>query len=158
MNHLKSCVVLITTCVLFSGCEYLEKHVYLKNVAFEVDPDANNGDAFVCNIVVPYYDDLNQILKSMDAKTYFTQLEDMKKKYKDSIEIFSYDIIPGKNKPSKRIEPRSRFKAKGAYIFAKYSSPGRYAETIGLYPKLLVQLKRDRMELNYDFRLKDWKK
>ena len=57
----------------------------------------------------------------MDAQTYFTQLEDLKKTYKDSLEIFTYDIIPGKNKTSKKIEPRSRFKAKGAYIFAKYS-------------------------------------
>ena len=150
-------IVLITICYLLSGCEYLEKHVLLRNIAFEVDPDANKGNAFVCNIAVPYSEDLNQRLKSMDAQTYFTQLEDLKKTYKDSLEIFTYDIIPGKNKLRKRIEPRSRFKAKGAYIFAKYCSPGKYAETIGLYPKLLVQMKKDRMELKYDFKLKDWK-
>ena len=157
MYQLKRHIVLITMCFLLSGCEYLEKHVFLRNVAFEVDPDANNGNAFVCNITVPYSEDLNQRLKSMDAQTYFTQLETLKKTYKDSLEIFTYDIIPGKNKRSKKIEPRSRFKAKGAYIFAKYCSPGKYAETIGLYPKLLVQMKKDRMELKYDFKLKDWK-
>ena len=158
MYQIKRHVVLITICFLLSGCEYLEKHVLLRNIAFEVDPDANKGDAFVCNIAVPYSEDLNQRLKSMDAQTYFTQLEDLKKTYKDSLEIFTYDIIPGKNKLSKKVEPRSRFKAKGAYIFAKYSSPGRYSETIGLYPKLLAKMKRDRMEIQYDFDLKDWKK
>ena len=158
MNYVKSYVVLITTCIILSGCEYLEKHVYLRSVAFEVEPDANNGDAFVCNITIPYSEDLNQRLKSMDSKTYFTQFDDLKRTYKDSLEIFTYDIIPGKNKLSRKIEPKSRFKAKGAYIFAKYSSQGRYSETIGLYPKLLVQMKKDRMELNYDFKLKYWKK
>ena len=158
MYQIKWHIVLITMCFLLSGCEYLEKHVFLRNVAFEVDPDANNGSAFVCNIAVPYSEDLNQRLKSMDAQTYFTQLETLKKTYKDSLEIFTYDIIPGKNKLSKKVEPRSRFKAKGAYIFAKYSSPGRYSETIGLYPKLLAKMKRDRMDIQYDFDLKDWKK
>ncbi len=145
-------------CFLLSGCEYLEKHVFLKSVAFEVDPDANRGDAFVCNIVIPYSEDLNNRLKSMDAQTYFTELENLKKTYKDSLEIFSYDIIPGKNKLSKKVEPKSRLKAKGAYIFAKYSSQGKYAEKIGLYPKLLVHMKQDRMVLRYDFDKEEWKK
>ncbi len=158
MCKLQSYVVFITTCVLLSGCDTLEKHVYIRNVAFEVDHDANRGSAFVCNITIPYSEDLNQRLKNMDAQSYFTQLEELKRTYKDSIEIFTYDIIPGKNKTSKKIEPRSRFKAKGAYIFAKYSSPGRYSETIGLYPKLLVHMRQDRMELDYDFKLSDWKK
>lgn len=162
MNYLKwHIVVIFTVCFLLSGCELftaLKKYVYLHSVAFEVDYDANSGDAFVCNIAIPYSDDLNNRLRSMDAQTYFTQLEDLKTTYKDSLEIFTYDIIPGKNKLSKRVEPRSRFKAKGAYIFAKYSSPGRYSETIALYPKLLVQMKRDRMILRYDFDFKEWQK
>lgn len=156
MNYLKWHIVILAICFLLSGCEYLTKYVYLQSVAFEVDPEANRGDAFVCNIVIPYSDDLNNRLKSMDAQTYFTQLEDLKKTYKDSLEIFTYDIIPGKNKLSKKVEPRSRFRAKAAYIFAKYSSPGRYSETIGLYPKLLVHMKRDRMILRYDFSAQEW--
>lgn len=151
-------MAVLAVCFFTTGCEYLEKHIILQKVAFEVDPYANRGEPFVCHIVISYYDDLNNRLKSMDAQSYFTELEELKKKYKDSLEIFSYDIIPGKNKPSKAIEPRSRSKAKGAYIFARYSSQGKYAETVGRYPKLLVHMKQDRMICRYDLDTSEWKK
>ena len=149
---------IIALIVFLTACEEIERHVILRQIDFEVDPQANKGEAFVCHLVVPYSIDLDQRLRGMDAQTYFTQLTDLQKTYKDTLEIFRYDLIPGKNKLNQKVEPRSRFRAKGAYVFAKYSSPGRFAERIGLYNKILVQFSSHKMELQNDFNLKKWTK
>lgn len=146
-------VSLITIHLMFCcGCSNSERKVFVRRVDFEVDPKANKGSPFVCNIVVPYSSDLVQKLHGMDAPTYFTQLPELRRLYKDKLEIFSYDIIPGKSKVNQKIEPRSRTKAYGAYIFAKYSVNGKFAERLGLNRKIIVKFEEYKMTI-YDGKL-----
>lgn len=128
--------------------------VWLKRVDFEVDPQANRGTSFVCHITVAYSQDLLEKLKGMnDAKVYFEQVEALKKTYKDSIEIFKFDMIPGRNQLNRPITLRSYTKAKGAFIFAKYTTPGKYMENIGLAKTLTVNFLPNKMELHSDINL-----
>ena len=135
-----------------------QRYVLLKQIDFEVDPNANNGQAFACHIVVPYGVDLGDQLKTMDSQSYFTKLSEIEKHYKDSIEIFKYDIIPGKNQISKSIEPKSRTKARGVYLFAKYTGQGNFSENIGLAKKILVQFQQHKMEVQFDTTFKKFQK
>ena len=128
--------------------------VWLRKVDFEVDPQANRGSSFVCHITVAYSQDLLDKLKGMsDAKVYFEQVESLKKTYKDSIEIFKFDMIPGKNQLDKQIKLRSYIRAKGAFIFAKYTTPGKYMESVGLAKSLTVHFLPNKMELHSDINL-----
>ena len=128
--------------------------VWLRKVDFEVDPQANRGSSFVCHITVAYSQDLLEKLKGMsDAKVYFEQVESLKKTYKDSIEIFKFDIIPGRNQLDRQIKLRSYTKAKGAFIFAKYTTPGKYMENVGMAKTLTVEFLPNKMELHSDINL-----
>lgn len=140
---------IIGVAICLCGCSSLERKVFVKRVDFEVDPKANKGNPFVCHIVVPYSSDLVVKLHGMDAQTYFTQLSELQRLYKDKLEIFSYDIIPGKSRLKEKITPRSRTKAFGAYIFAKYTVNGKFAERLGLNKKILVKFEEYKMTI-YD--------
>ena len=144
--------ILFYAVTFFCGCSDLERKVFVRRIDFEVDPKANKGNPFVCNVVVPYSPDLVQKLHGMDAQTYFSQLPELRRLYKDKLEIFSYDIIPGKSKVKQKIEPRSRTKAYGAYIFAKYSVNGKFAERLGLNSKIIVKFEEYKMTI-YDGKL-----
>ena len=122
--------------------------VWLKKVDFEVAPDANNRQAFVCHIVVAYSTDLANRLQGMDSQGYFTNVASLEKTYKDSIEIFKYDMIPGRNKLDQKIKLRSYSKAKCAFLFAKYLTPGKFMENIGSSPTLVVRFLAYKMEVS----------
>ena len=128
--------------------------VWLRKVDFEVDPQANRGSSFVCHITIAYSQDLFEKLRGMsDAKVYFEQVESLKKSYRDSIQIFQFDMIPGKNQLGKEIKLRSYSKAKGAFISAKYTTPGKYMENIGVARTLTVKFLPNKMELHPDISL-----
>jgi hypothetical protein len=123
-----------------------ETIVWLKNISFQVDPKANNGSPFVCHVVVPYSKDLKDRLVSMDSKAYFNNIDRIEKEYKDSIEVFKFDLIPGKNQVNKKIDIRSSTKAMGAYLFAKYSTAGKFMESIGSSPVIVVKCQQYKIE------------
>lgn len=150
-NKFFKILILIIIGVFFASCDMLPNvTVWLKKVDFEVDTNANNGRAFVCHIVIAYSKDLYDKLQSMDSKGYFSESASLKKTYKDSIEVFTYDLIPGRNKLNKSISLRSYTKAKGAFIFAKYETPGKFAENIGMAQNLVVRFLPYKMEIHSD--------
>lgn len=143
--------VFVITGLFFTSCDMLPNvAVWLKKVDFEVDSKANNGQAFVCHIVIAYSKDLYDKLQGMDSKGYFSESISLKKTYKDSIEIFAYDLIPGRNKLNQKISLQSYTKAKGAFIFAKYETPGKFAENIGMAQNLVVRFLPYKMEVHSD--------
>jgi hypothetical protein len=128
-------------------------HVWLRKADFEIDPKANKGEAFECHIVVAYSKDLFDRLQGMDATGYFTGADSLKKTYKDSIEVFNFDMIPGRNKLDQKINLKSYTKALGAFIFAKYSTPGRFAENVGSARSIVVRFLPYKMEVISDANL-----
>jgi hypothetical protein len=121
--------------------------VWLKSISFQVDPKANNGAPFVCHVVIPYSKDLKDRLMSMDSKAYFNNIDRLEKEYRDSIEVFKFDLIPGKNQLEKRIDVRSYAKAMGAYLFAKYSTAGKFMESVGASPIVVVKCQQYKIEV-----------
>ena len=139
--------------ITFTACDGIipSSLVWLRKVDFMVDPQANRGHSFACHIVVGYSQDLADKLAGMaDAKAYFTQVNSLVRTYKDNIQIFKFDLIPGRNRLGQPIKLRSYFKAKGAFIFAKYTTPGKYMENIGLARTLTVLFLPNKMELHSD--------
>ncbi len=146
-------IILGLVAMTFTACDGIIPNslVWLRKVDFMVDAQANRGHSFACHIVVAYSQDLLDKLAGMaDAKTYFSQANSLVKTYKDNIQIFKFDLIPGKNRLNQPIQLRSYFKAKGALIFAKYATPGKYMENIGLARTLTVLLLPNKMELHSD--------
>ena len=128
--------------------------VWLNRIDFEVDPQANRGASFVCHVTVAYSQDLLDKLSGMqDAKVYFEQIDSIKKMYKDAIEVFQFDMIPGRNQLDRKINLRSYSRAKGAFVYAKYTTPGKYMENVGLARTLTVRFLPNKMELHSDMSL-----
>lgn len=153
MNYYKGWIAIIA--LLLSGCA---KSVLLKSVDFEVPPDANQSTPFVCHIAVSYKEDIDQILQGLNSKDYFSKMNELKNKYKNSLVYFSYDLIPGKNKINQKIQLDNRKKALGAYIFAKYINDGKFAEHLDSCKKILVQFSEYNMVLQNNETLKSWNK
>ncbi|MDR0640520.1 MAG: hypothetical protein LBF65_02205 [Holosporales bacterium] len=144
-------IAIVAIVFLGVSCGMLpDVHVWLKQVDFEVDPKANKSEAFECHIVAAYSKDLWDRLQSMDAQGYFTSADSLQKTYKDSIEVFSFDIIPGRNKLGQKINLKSYNKAQGAMIFAKYSTPGKFAENVGSSRSMVVRFLPHKMEIVAD--------
>lgn len=153
-NKIFKVLLAFITGFVVTSCDMLPSTlIWLKKVEFEVDPRANNGNAFSCHIVIPYSKDLYDKLQGFDSKTYFSQVNSLEKTYKDSIETFKYDLIPGKNKLNQEIKLRSYIKAKGAFIFAKYTTPGKFAENVGTSQKIVVRFLPCKMEVHSDISL-----
>jgi hypothetical protein len=129
--------------------------VWLRSITFIVDPKANNGAPFVCHVVVPYSKDLKDRLVSMDAKAYFNNIGKFEKEYKDSIEVFRFDLIPGKNQENKKIDIKSYTKAQGAYLFAKYSNAGKFMENIGSSATAIIKCQQHKIEVTSNDNLKE---
>ncbi|MDR2459015.1 MAG: hypothetical protein LBD43_02905 [Holosporales bacterium] len=152
--------MMLVVCCVVPACDMIpETLVWLNKADFEVDPKANGGKPFVCHIVIAYSKDLYDRLQSMDAKGYFSSATSLEKTYKDSIEIFKFDLIPGRNKTDQSIDLKSRSKAKGAFIYAKYLTPGKFAENVGGARNITVRLLQSNMEVHHDIDLNAlWKK
>lgn len=127
--------------ICLSGCEsnFFNTRVWLKKVDFQVDPNANKSRAFACHIVVPYSKDLRDRIASMDAQTYFSSINNLEKEYKDSLEIHKYDMIPGKNVLNQIVDIGSYSRAQGAFLFAKYSTQGKFMEDVGGSMSIVVK-------------------
>ena len=155
LNKIKI-TILGLVAIAFTACDSIipTSFVWLRKVDFMVDPQANRGHSFACHIAVAYSQDLVDKLTGLaDAKAYFNQVNSLIKTYKDNIQIFKFDLIPGKNRLEQPINLRSYFKAKGAFVFAKYTTPGKYMENVGLARTLTVLLLPNKMELHSDISL-----
>jgi hypothetical protein len=127
--------------------------VWLQSADFEVDPKANGGNPFVCHIVVAYSHDLYSKLQGLDAQGYFSEASSIERTYKDSVQVFKYDLIPGKNKLNQKIGLRSYIKAKGAFLFARYLTPGKFMENVGNARSLSVRFLPHNIEVHSDINL-----
>lgn len=153
-NRLKKIFAIFITGLLIASCDMIPNvAVWLKQVDFEVDPNANKGTPFVCHIAIAYSKDLCDKLQGMDSRGYFSTVASLEKTYKDSIEIFKFDMIPGRNKLNQEISLRSYTKAKGAFLFAKYLTPGKFVENVGKTKTLVVRFLPYKMETHSDINL-----
>lgn len=143
--------------IFAAACDMIPTSVvWLSSVDFEVDPGANRGRNFVCHITVAYSSDLYEKLKGISSQEYFSQIAQLKKNYKDSIEVFSFDMITGKNQMGREVSLRSYTKAKGAFVFAAYTTPGQFKENVGLARHLTIRFLPSKMELHSDISLDDF--
>lgn len=145
---LKSLVVVLSTIVICASCGMMPStSVWLKTVSFQVDQKANGGTPFVCHIVVPYSKDLLDRVSAMDAKSYFNSDISKLDENSSGIQIFKYDLIPGENVIAKVVNIRSYTKAMGAFLFAKYSKPGKFTAKVGGSVTLIVRCASNNIQI-----------
>ncbi len=151
--------MIISAVLLSAGCNVIPSvAVWLKKVDFEVSSDANKGSSFVCHIVAVYASDLKDKIQGMDSQSYFSQVNSLLKTHKDSLEIFRYDLIPGKNKLNQAINLRSYSNAKAVYVFAKYTTPGNFMENLGMAHNVVIRFLPYKMEVHKDIGFDSLKK
>lgn len=121
---------LVASALMISCGTFSDAIVWVKTISFQVNQNANGGTPFVCHVVIPYQKDMDDKISAMDAKAYFNDDISKSQESNPNIQIFKFDLIPGKNVVGKKVKVKSYSKARGAYLFVKYSKPGKFTANI----------------------------
>ena len=149
VHHCKRLLVLVVA-FFASSCELFKYiNVLLKNVSFDVDTDANGNDqrAFSCHVVITYTEEMDKQIAGISANVYFNSVQKLERDYKDAVQIIKFDLMPGKSKLNQSIDVTSRFRAKGAYVIARYQNNGNTKANIGHMPIVIVKCKRNGIDV-----------
>lgn len=111
--------------------------VWLETVKFNPAPDLNGNSPVTVDILVFYDAESMGKVAKLTADKYFQQKDQLKKDYSDSIDFFSFEVVPGQKIQDQDIN-LSKASGIAAVAFARYASPGPHRVAIG--PDRVVQL------------------
>lgn len=142
-------VSVLTSCITTEDVVLVPK-VYLKNISFSADQDANENRVVTVHLVVPKKPELyNEILK-MDALAYFSITKQLQADYPNDLEVFTWEIVPGSSLQKQRILLKD-FRGQGAIVFLQYGDeiPGIHRLVLPQKSSCKVLLKRNEAILAY---------
>jgi hypothetical protein len=119
---------------------FKQGNVWLQKIIFKASSDVNDSSPVSVHLVVAYTDELWTELKKMAARDYFQQNQTLANNYQKDIEILTFDIVK-----DERLEAPIHLKgtgAKGAVLFAHYSSDGVHRFIVGSATELNVLLNK----------------
>ena len=91
--------------------------------------------------------DMNKQIAGMDARSYFNNVQKFERDYVDAVQIIKFDLMPGQTIYNKKIDIKSRFRAKGAYVIAKYQGNGNTKASVGKMPVVIVKCRKNGIEV-----------
>ena len=127
-----------------SGCGLFEPRpqppVYLKEVNFTLDQDANSNSAVPVDLLIIYDPDLLKVLLELEAKDYYSIASQLKQDYPELADVLHWELTPGQviKKYPIKLRPKP---AHGALIFANYYAPGPHRIRIGKSKSINVHFK-----------------
>jgi hypothetical protein len=140
-------VVLLPMALVGCGATPKKAEVWIKRINFIANEDANGGSPFVCHVVITLTPGMKEQILTMDSAAYFNKAEKLEEDRKDVLQIFKFDIIPGRDQLNKRINVKSYMKATGAYVFAKYSAKGNFFGNVGTGTIMTVTFQNNKIKI-----------
>lgn len=133
LSYLSRLLMLLTLFVL-PACSLFKEHptppVYLQEVNFSLDSDANARSATAIDLVIIYDPALLEVLLKMEAKDYYVALKQLKQDYPSLADILHWELTPGQVVKDYPIKLRSAA-PEGVVMFANYYAPGPHRVRIG---------------------------
>jgi len=113
--------------------------VWLETVNFKVSKKVNRNAPVSVHLIIIYDDGVLGQVAAMTADQYFVAEPQLRKDHADDIDITEWEIVPGQQVDSETIAPRKAY-GKGAFIFARYSTPNAHREGIADEQEITVHL------------------
>ena len=93
-------------------------------------PDANRNSAIAVEVVVSYQKELIPQLLELDARKWFAARAQLLRDHPESLVVQRWEWVPGQEIPNQRVALRP--KAKAAFIYASYVTPGDHRVQLAL--------------------------
>jgi type VI secretion system protein len=147
-NLVKRGYFIIGLCILLSGCSdgalagavSMDKaKVWLEQVNFKVSKKVNSNAPVSVHLIIIYDDGVLGQVAAMTADQYFTAEPQLRKDHANDIDITEWEIVPGQEVESEPITLRKAY-GKGAFVFARYSTPDAHREAIADEQEITVHL------------------
>lgn len=124
----------LVTMLMLSACSLLREcptpPIYLQEVNFSLDSDANARSATAIDLLIVYDPALLEVLLKMKAKDYYAASKQLKQDYPSLADILHWELTPGQVVKDYPIILRSSA-PEGAVLFANYYAPGPHRVRIG---------------------------
>jgi|GEM_PF-1323058 len=119
---------MLSACSLFKECP--TPPIYLQEVNFSLDSDANKKSATAIDLVIVYDPALLEVLLKMEAKDYYVATKQLKQDYPTLADILHWELTPGQVVKNYPITLRSDA-PQGVVMFADYYAPGPHRVRVG---------------------------
>lgn len=119
---------MLSACSLFKECP--TPPVYLQEVNFSLDSDANKKSATAIDLLIVYDPALLEVLLKMEAKDYYVAAKQLKQDYPTLADILHWELTPGQVVKNYPINLRSDA-PQGVVMFADYYAPGPHRVRVG---------------------------
>ncbi len=131
------------------GERYLMGHlakdskVHLKRLNISAVPGANNNSAIKVDLILMADPVMIAELLKMPAREYFKKREQIAKDHISSVQIMSWEIVPGQSFEDIQVEYTKRRRPVAAFMYALYHSPGDHRLRIGGGEAVHIVLEED---------------
>lgn len=130
----------LSACSLFKDCP--TPTIYLQEVNFSLDSDANKRSATAIDLLIVYDPALLEVLLRMDAKDYYLATKQLKQDYPTLADILHWELTPGQTVKNYPITLRSAA-PQGVVMFADYYAPGPHRVRVGSSKVIHVQFREN---------------
>jgi type VI secretion system protein len=121
------------------GCSSGPPEIQTRELNFQIGANANEDNALAVDLVLVFDLTLVAQISELSAVTWFKTRDQVKLANPTSLEVQSFEVIPGQPGAHVDITGRSR-DALGAFLFASYASPGPHRARIDGMRSVLVRL------------------
>ena len=148
MNFFKRVFLGASLCVSLQGCAdgaldgaiKMEKaKVWIEKVNFKVSRKVNSNAPVDVHLIIAYDDGVFGQVSAMTAAQYFVALAQLRKDHADDIDVFEWEIVPGQEVDPEEITMKKAY-GKGAFVFARYTTPDAHREAIGDDEEIIIHL------------------
>jgi type VI secretion system protein len=106
-----------------------------------IDSAANGNSPVALDVVLIKDKNFWKTAPSMTAKDWFAQRDDLERRYRNRLQVHSWEWVPGQPIPPINFTVPRRFS--GAMVFADYPTPGTHSAPIPLGGKVVISLQKD---------------
>lgn len=148
MNLLKGACFAAGLCISLSGCSdgaiegaiKMDKaKIWLEKVNFKVSKKVNSNAPVEVHLIIIYDEGVKAVVAPLTADQYFAVEPQLRKDHANDIDITEWEIVPGQEVDSETITLTKAY-GKGAFIFARYSTPDAHREGIADEQEITVHL------------------
>lgn len=132
------------------GCAFLSDavlgpEVAINQISITATPNANDNSPTTVDVVLLYDDSLTDQFLQMTAAQWFDRREQLTRDFPNSIQVFSWEVVPGQTLSDQAVDRRSGTTA--GFVFARFARPGPHRLRLTDQSTVEVRLMQDSFSL-----------
>ncbi|HEV2145808.1 MAG TPA: hypothetical protein VGR37_00170 [Longimicrobiaceae bacterium] len=131
--------LLLALCAAALAAGGCRSAVKTSGYAVYADPRANDASPVPVELVVAYDEELVKVLAGLTARDWYRQRAQLRQDNPRGLQTVAWEFVPGQSVPLQPLRyPRKR--AKGAFLFADYYTPGDHRVRVDPFRRILLRL------------------